>query len=557
MKPAELFHASSVMALGTILSRITGFIRSILAVAVLGTALLADTYNVANTLPYILYNLLVGGALTAIFVPQLIRSFGDKDGGHAFASRLVTTISAILLLLVAIGVIFAPTLVRIYAPEFSNNGFEAEFRLAVAFTRYCLPQIFFLGLFTMLGQVANSRGSFAPLMWAPIANNLVVIVIFTLVLIASPNLALGNISSTQTQILGWGTTLGVVIQALILIPVVKRTGIVLRPKLGWQGLGKSFSLAGWTLIYVLISQLGYLVTVNVSTSAAVRSSQEGLVTGVGYTPFSNAYLIMMLPYSIITISLITALLPHLSKLAIEKKPQEVRDQLIRAIKMVGVITIPSSVAFFFFGPIITKVLFVGIDYKDSTYIGYVLSALGIGLVTFSINLILIRGFNAFEDTRTQVVSILLINLISVGLSYLFLNSFPSEWITVGLGFAFSISYILGLFVTLALLGRHTGKISIRDFFGQHFKLYVASLFAMAPLFLISQYFGWAESDSSSLARVAELALVLIFTPILYFFIARKMKVDEISITVDLVKIQFARATKSRRKRVIGEGNNQT
>ena len=105
MKPAELFHASSVMALGTILSRITGFIRSILAVAVLGTALLADTYNVANTLPYILYNLLVGGALTAIFVPQLIRSFEDKDGGHAFASRLVTTISAILLLLVAIGVI--------------------------------------------------------------------------------------------------------------------------------------------------------------------------------------------------------------------------------------------------------------------------------------------------------------------------------------------------------------------------------------------------------------------------------------------------------------------
>ena len=187
MKPVELFHASSIMALGTIFSRITGFIRSVLAVAVLGTALLADTYNVANTLPYILYNLLVGGALTAIFVPQLIRSFGDDDGGHAFASRLVTTISAILLLLVAIGVFFAPTLVRIYAPEFSTQGFETEFRLAVAFTRYCLPQIFFLGLFTMLGQVANSRGAFAPLMWAPIANNLVVIVIFSLVLISAPD----------------------------------------------------------------------------------------------------------------------------------------------------------------------------------------------------------------------------------------------------------------------------------------------------------------------------------------------------------------------------------
>ncbi len=547
MKPAELFHASSIMALGTIFSRITGFIRSVLAVAVLGTALLADTYNVANTLPYILYNLLVGGALTAIFVPQLIRSFDDDDGGHAFASRLVTTISAILLLLVAIGVFFAPTLVRIYAPEFSTQGFETEFRLAVAFTRYCLPQIFFLGLFTMLGQVANSRGSFAPLMWAPIANNLVVIVIFSLVLISAPDLALGSISSTQTQVLGWGTTLGVVIQALILIPVVKRTGISLRFKFGWQGLGKSFSLAGWTLVYVLISQLGYLVTVNVSTSAAVRSSQEGLSTGVGYTPFSNAYLVMMLPYSIITISIITALLPHLSKLAIEKRPIEVRDQLIRAIKMVGVVTVPSSVAFLLFGPIITKVLFVGIDYKDSTYIGYVLSALGIGLVTFSINLILIRGFNAFEDTRTQVLSILLINLISVALSYLFLNTLKSEWITIGLGFAFSVSYIIGLFLTLALLTRHTGKISIHDFFGQHFKLYLASFLAMAPIFLLSQYFGWVDSDSTPIIRLAELALVLIATPIAYFFIARRMKVDEISITVELVKVQVARATSSRRK----------
>ena len=535
------------MALGTIFSRITGFIRSVLAVAVLGTALLADTYNVANTLPYILYNLLVGGALTAIFVPQLIRSFDDDDGGHAFASRLVTTISAILLLLVAIGVFFAPTLVRIYAPEFSTQGFETEFRLAVAFTRYCLPQIFFLGLFTMLGQVANSRGSFAPLMWAPIANNLVVIVIFSLVLISAPDLALGSISSTQTQVLGWGTTLGVVIQALILIPVVKRTGISLRFKFGWQGLGKSFSLAGWTLVYVLISQLGYLVTVNVSTSAAVRSSQEGLSTGVGYTPFSNAYLVMMLPYSIITISIITALLPHLSKLAIEKRPIEVRDQLIRAIKMVGVVTVPSSVAFLLFGPIITKVLFVGIDYKDSTYIGYVLSALGIGLVTFSINLILIRGFNAFEDTRTQVLSILLINLISVALSYLFLNTLKSEWITIGLGFAFSVSYIIGLFLTLALLTRHTGKISIHDFFGQHFKLYLASFLAMAPIFLLSQYFGWVDSDSTPIIRLAELALVLIATPIAYFFIARRMKVDEISITMELVKVQVARATSSRRK----------
>ena len=252
MKNNELFRASWIMAIGTILSRMTGFIRALLAVAVLGTALLADTYNVANTMPNILYNLLVGGALTAIFVPQLIRSFSDEDGGDGFASLLVTTISMILLLLVALGVIFAPALVRLYAPEFLTPGFETEQAIAVAFTRYCLPQIFFLGLFTMLGQVANSRGSFAPLMWAPIANNLVVIAVFAGMLVMQSSVSLDTITDTQVQLLGWGTTLGVVVQALILIPVVKKSGIHLRLMLGVKGLGKSFGLAGWTLVYVLI-----------------------------------------------------------------------------------------------------------------------------------------------------------------------------------------------------------------------------------------------------------------------------------------------------------------
>lgn len=547
MKPDELFHASSIMAVGTVLSRITGFIRNILAVAVLGTALLADTYNVANTMPNILYNLLVGGALTAIFVPQIIRSFNDEDGGQAFVSRLVTTISGILLALVALGVFFAPILVRIYAPEFSNSGFETEFHLAVAFTRYCLPQIFFLGLFTMLGQVANARGSFAPLMWAPIANNLVVITVFSLVLFAAPDLALGNISAAQTQILGWGTTFGVVIQALILIPVVKHTGIRLRPKLGWQGLSKSFSLAGWTLVYVLISQLGYLVTVNISTSAAVRSAKEGIKTGVGFTPFSNAYLIMMLPYSIVTISVITALLPHLSKLALDSKREDVRVQLIRAIKMVGVITIPSGVALLLFGPNITRVLYFGIGKNDALYIGYVLSALGIGLVAFSINIILIRGFNAFEDTKTQVLSILFINIVAVGLSYIFLNVLPNQWVTVGLGLAFSISYVIGLFVTLALLIRHTGRIYLGDFTGQHARLLIASLVAMLPIFAIDQFFSWTSADTSTLVRFGELLIIVVVSPIGYYFVAKLVRVDEVALTGELVKMQFRRVIRSRGK----------
>ena len=528
MKSNELFRASSVMALGTIISRITGFIRGILIVAVLGTTLLADTFNVANTMPNILYNLLVGGALTAIFIPQLVRSFDHEDGGDSFASRLITTISIILFALVVLGVVFAPALVRLYAPEFFTTGFEAEKEIAIAFTRYCLPQIFFLGLFAMLGQVANARGSFGPLMWAPIANNLIGIMVFGSFLLFAPSVDIGNISSFQIQILGWGTTFSVVVQALVLLPVIKRLGIKIRPKFGLHGLGKSFNLAGWTLVYVLISQLGYLVTVNVATSAAVRSAQEGNTAGVGYTPYTYAYFVMLLPYSIVTISIITAILPHISKLALTGKHEEVKAQLIRAIKLVGVITIPSAVAFLLFGSLITEVIFIGIPIQDSRYIGYVLSALSFGLVAFSINLILIRGFNAFEDTKTQVVSILIINLISVGLSYFFLYFLKNQWVTIGLGIAFSVSYLLGLFVTLHLLGKHLGKFSLREFLDQHVRLLTAALLIMLPLFALVKYISWVGVELSPAARAGELLLVMLVAFVGYIFAAKAVGVEEIS-----------------------------
>ena len=528
MKSHDLFKASGVMALGTILSRITGFVRGVLGVAVLGTALLADAYNVANTMPNILFNLLVGGALTAIFVPQLVRSFDEEDGGLLFASRLVTTISAILFVLVALGIIFAPALVQLYAPEFSTPGFELERHIAITFTRYCLPQIFFLGLFTMLGQVANSRGSFAPMMWSPIANNIVVIGVFSYALATFHALTTKTITENQISLLGWGTTAGIVVQALIMFPVVRRAGIRLKFAFGLKGLGKSFSLAAWTLIYVLISQLGYLITVNVATSAAVRSAKVGITTGVGFTPYSNAYLIMLLPYSIVTISIVTALLPHLSRLAIAKKIDEVKNQLVSAIKIVGVVTIPSAVAFFFFGPLITPVLFLGISLDDSRYIGLVLSALSFGLVAFSINLVLIRGFNAFEDTKTQVASILVINVISVGLSYLFLATLESQYVTIGLGAAFSLSYVVGLFVTLALLKKHIGKLSISEFVPHHFKVLAAALLAMVPVYLVVHYAKWSSIETGLGIRVGRLALVLTLSGVGYLFAARSLGVKEIS-----------------------------
>jgi putative peptidoglycan lipid II flippase len=265
----------------------------------------------------------------------------------------------------------------------------------------------------------------------------------------------------------------------------------------------------------------------VATSAAVRSAQEGITRGVGFTPYSNAYLIMLLPYSIVTISIITALLPHLSRLAIAKDFEEVKSQLVRAIRLVGVITIPSAVGLAFFGPLITEVLFFGISRSDSTYIGYVLSALSFGLIAFSINLILVRGFNAFEDTKTQVVSIFIINLIAVGLSYLILNTVENEYVTIYLGLAFSISYIIGIVITIKLIKKHVGEIHFSQFIGQHSKLILASIIAMGPMFALSRLLDW----HGPLA----LLLVMLVSALGYFLVAKMFRVAEISMITGLLR----------------------
>jgi peptidoglycan biosynthesis protein MviN/MurJ (putative lipid II flippase) len=267
----SLAKASTLMAAGTIFSRITGLIRNLLLVALLGTTLLGDTYNVANTMPNILYNLLVGGALTAVFVPQIVRSLRDSDGGNAFISRLFTATVLFLLTLTLLGILLAPQIVNIYAPKF--NGLP-EFDVTVLFMRYCLPQIFFLGLFALLGQIANAKGRFGPMMWAPVINNLIVIALFGWYLQNHDQLSIGNITTHDIYWLGAGTSVGYLAQAAILLPVVYRSGVKLSFKFDLKNaeLFNSIKLAGWSFLYALISQLSYLVTIIIATSAAVKSA---------------------------------------------------------------------------------------------------------------------------------------------------------------------------------------------------------------------------------------------------------------------------------------------
>ncbi|MFM8751834.1 MAG: murein biosynthesis integral membrane protein MurJ [Actinomycetota bacterium] len=522
---AGLIRSSSLMGLGTIISRITGLVRNLLLVAVLGTGILGDAYNVANTTPNIIYNLLIGGALSAVFVPQIVKSFRNHDGGSEYVSRLVSLLASALLVITSIAMVLAPLFISIYAPSFSGRSRD----VTIAFALYCLPQILFYGLFGVLGQVANAKEKFGPMMWAPIANNVVVITLFTYFLSVTDEISLQTISDDQVRLLGIGTTLGIALQALILIPSISATGLRLRFRTDWRGVGldKAIKLASWMFLFVLISQLGFLVTVNLATRAGVAAEASGVVYGVGYTPYANAYLILLLPHSIVTISIVTALLPKLSNFAIDKKIDEVRSLLDTALRYVGIITVPASFFFLLFGERVAQALFFGVSDESALFVGRLLSAMAIGLIPLSINLVLIRGLNAFENTKYQVISNLIINLVAVALSLIAYTNLEARSVSVGLALAFTASYWIGIIVTYVLLKKFTGALRIAPLALFYIKVALASSIAVVSVAFMADRL---DLDGNFVALVG----VLITTSLLYIVVARAMKIAEVGQTIKVL-----------------------
>ncbi|MBM3720639.1 MAG: murein biosynthesis integral membrane protein MurJ [Actinobacteria bacterium] len=522
---SDLIKSSAFMALGTLLSRITGLVRGLLTVAVLGAALLGDTYNVGNTAPNIIYNLLIGGALTAVFVPQIVRSFRDSDGGGAFVSKLVSLIGTLIFVVTALAMIAAPLLVSLYAPTFDGRARD----ITIAFTLYCLPQILFYGLFGILGQVTNAKERFGPMMWSPIANNLAVILLFGYFLTVVDDLSVGTITDQQVLILGVGTTLGIAIQSLLLLPYIKGSGLTLKLRFDWRnsGLGKSLRLGSWTLLSVLASQIGFLITVNLATRSGLSAINSGIEYGAGYTPYANAYLILMLPHSIATISIVTAILPKLSQYVIDKKVDAFSSDISHALRLVAIISVPAAFVFFAFGTLIGKSLFFGVDETSAEFLGKVLAGFAFGAIPLSMNLVGIRALNAFENTKYQFVSTLITNLVAVALSLVAFTALESEEVVIGLAVAFALSYWVGLFVTDYLLKRFTYKMLLTRELPFYFKVSLVAgvAVALASLTLRAVNLG---------GNIPNLLMVLFITSLAYLLLARLAKIKEVSETVKTV-----------------------
>ncbi|MEU7068665.1 murein biosynthesis integral membrane protein MurJ [Streptomyces narbonensis] len=438
-------RSGAFMAAGSLVSRATGFVRAAVVAAALGAAAVADGYAVGNSVPTIIYTLLLGGALNAVFVPELVKAAKEHaDGGVAYTDRLLTLCALALTALTAAAVFAAPLIVDTYT---DYAGEQRE--MTVAFARACLPQIFFLGLFTLLGQVLNARGRFGAMMWTPVLNNVVVVAVFGLFLVVGDG---GELTPGETALLGWGTTAGIALQALALLPSLRAAGFRWRPRLDLRGSGLAAPLrsAGWLVLLVLTNQAAYWVTTWLATSSGTETTG-----GSGLAGYNNAYLLWAVPHGIVTVSLVTALLPRMSAAAADGDLAGVRRDVAYAQRTSAAAVVPAACALLALAvPLMTVVFRYGAtDGDDIRAMSWILMAFAPGLVALSGQYVCTRAFYALRDTRTPFFLNLVIAGLNAGLSLAAYHYLPAHWAVAGMAAAYSLALWAGWALTAYVLGR--------------------------------------------------------------------------------------------------------
>jgi putative peptidoglycan lipid II flippase len=424
----------------------------------------------------------------------------------------------------------APFLIRLYA---TSQWTDAQVALGTAFALWCLPQVFWYGLYTLLGQVLNARGSFGPFMWAPVVNNIVGIIglIAFIALAGTGNRPIEDWNAGTIALLSGTATLGVVAQALILIPALRRTGVGFTPRWGLRGFGlrTASRVAAWTFAAVLAQQIGFVVISRVTTAAERLASNAGdAAVGTGKAIYDNAFLLFMLPHSLVAVSLVTALFTRMSVSAVDERIDDVRADLSLGLRVTGLATVISAAAFLSLGPDITSALFAGNTAADTRGLAYVTMAMMVGLVPFSAQYLFQRVFYAFEDAKTPfLVQVPIVVTWSIGnlLSLKLLSDDP-EWIVVGVGISMAVANTLGAGLSAWLLHRRLGSIDGPRVLQTHVRLIIAAATGGVCAWLSSIAVHGVAGDSKMAAMTATVVGGLVLLGV-YVGLLRILRVTEL------------------------------
>jgi putative peptidoglycan lipid II flippase len=519
---------SAVMALGSIISRLTGFLRTAAVFAAIGVLAVGNDYNLANTLPGMVYELLLGGVLASVVVPLLVRArTRDADRGEAYTQRLLSLAALFLAGATVVAVLCAPLFTALLTNE--RTGPDDE-NLITTLSYLLLPMIFFYGMAALFAAVLNTRGHFAMPTFTPILNNLVVIamtVIFVIIPVSDPASAT-SLTTTQVLVLGLGTTLGIVVQAVGLWPALRKVSF----RWKWRGDFRQLHLrelgrvSAWMLVYVIVSQIGLVVVLTLAQRAADNGAGAA-----GPAIFNNAFLIFMMAHGIVAVSIITALMPRMSAAAAENRHGDLAHQLSLGTRLTAVVLIPATVAYVVLGRPLAVTLFEFGNYGHAEAIstGWVIAVAGLGLVPFAISQLQLFAFYAMPDTKTPA----LINIPAVAiriaidvLLYLVLTPF---WVAAGLMFGNGVSFVLAAAIGYVLLRRRIGALGLRQVFSTLLRLGLAGLIAAVPtvLVVVGLTALWGDGKGASVLQLFVGGAVLVAVYVGAAFALRVREVREL------------------------------
>ncbi len=547
---SSILGSSAVMAAGTVVSRLSGFVRNALLAAALGTELHADVFTIANTVPNMLYILLAGGVFNAVLVPQLVRAMrNDEDGGTAYTNRIITLAALFLAAVTALMVIAAPLLMRLFLDgSFFTPELAEQRESAIDFARYCLPQVFFYGMFVLVGQVLNSRGSFGPMMWAPIANNVIAVGVLIVYLLAfgaaSGSELTGGFSPGEERLLGLGSTAGIVAQLLILIPYLRRAGVRVRPQFDFRGtgLGHTLRLGVWTVLFVIVNQIAYTVVVRLASSGTADAATSSVAgSGTGYTIYSSAFLVMMVPHSIATVSLATAMLPRLSAHAAEGDLAGVARNVASTLRTTLALIVPVALLLPLVAHDLSNIIW-GYAAASETFQNFAvaLALFAPGLVFFTSHYLMLRGFYALERTRTVFWVQCVIAAVNIGLAVLITMSVSPQNTAPGLVVAYGGAYAVGALGSYLLLRHVLGGLETPTLLRFLGRLAIAA--GAAGLVGLAVRYGFGETwpEDSKLRAIVAMSSITAAGAVTYLLMSRLLKIDEVTSVARLISGRLGR-----------------
>ncbi|WP_431219571.1 murein biosynthesis integral membrane protein MurJ [Leifsonia xyli] len=443
---ASVGRASALLASGTLASRLLGFAKAWLLVQAIGVvSFAANAYGTATIIPNSLYAIIAQGILNAILVPQIVRASVNADGGRAYINKLVTLGMVVFAAVAIVATFLAPVLIVLFGVP------ESQRELATAFAYWSLPQIFFLGLYTLLGEVLNARKSFGPFTWAPALNNVVAIILLCVFIVSfganSPALnPHAEWTPAMVALLAGGATLGVAVQAIVLFFFWRRVGLRFRPDFRWRGvaLGSAGKAAGWTLAMLIVTQLAGVVEVNVANSAGPDFP--------GSFVMSNAWLIFMLPHGIVAVSIVTAYYTRMAEHAHSGLVDDFRRDFSSAARSIQLFIVLASA-----GLVVLAFPIARVFTSNFEAMGWVLMAYAIGLVPFSLVFMAQRAFYSLGDTRTPFLFTLVQAAVIVVGAIACLAVAP-ELRAAAIALIVSIASFVQAVLAFALLRRRTGGI---------------------------------------------------------------------------------------------------